>query len=180
MEKILTQERLRELLHYDPNTGIFVWLKTRSTKHILGCTAGSKDTNGYQIIKINSLQYKAHRLAFLYMKGYHPEYEVDHIDRDPSNNKWSNLRHVTHQCNMQNKSKYSNNKSGVTGVYWCKRSKKWCASVKVKGRGLHLGYFLILMDAVIARWKGEVKYGYQTCNTTSSAYQYLKKEGMIE
>ena len=123
MSKTLTQNRLKELLHYDPETGIFTWrVSRRGAKS--GSVAGVHD-NGYIRIKIDYELYLAHRLTFLYMEGYFPEYHVDHKNRIRDDNRWSNLRHVSRQCNQRNASIAKDNTSGITGVCWHKNNKKW-------------------------------------------------------
>lgn len=87
---MITQQRLKELFEYTPDTGLFI-RKIRVGNQIAGNIAGSLKKDGYVYIKIDSKPYKAHRLAFLYMEGYMPE-EVDHINRDCSDNRWCNLR----------------------------------------------------------------------------------------
>jgi hypothetical protein len=81
---------------------------------------------------------------------------------------------------MRNKLEYKNNKSGVTGVSWYPSSEKWRAKITVDKKQISLGYFHSLKDASKARWGAEVKYDFPNCNSTSSAYTYLKKEGVIE
>jgi hypothetical protein len=174
MSKILTQKRLKELLHYDPETGIFRWRVKHTNRVKIGDIAGWENDE-YIIMNIYSEPYKAHRLAWLYMEGYLPEHEVDHRDRIKDNNKWENLRHVSHQCNMRNKVVYKNNKSGVTGVSWHKAEKKWMSYITIMRKLIHLGYFVNLKEAAQARWEAEVKYGFPNCNSTSSAYLYLQE-----
>lgn len=82
-------------------------------------------------------------------------------------------------CNTRNKSIMKNNKSGITGIVWHKRDNKWLSQIMVFGKQLHLGYFDNIIDAVKARWNAEVKYNFPNCNTTSSAYMYLKEHGVI-
>jgi hypothetical protein len=175
--KTLTQERLKELLHYDPDTGFFTWKVDRGNNNVKGKMAGSKNFKSRIAIGIDDTLYLAHRLAFLYMEGYFPEYQIDHKDRNPRNNKWENLRHVSHQCNMRNKSVYKTNKSGVTGVCWNKRDKVWRSFIKsgANQKMKHLGNFKILKEAVQTRWDAEVQYNFPNCNTTSSAYLHLKE-----
>lgn len=175
MKEKLTQERLKELLSYDPETGIFIWkIKIKSVKKedIAGCI----DKKNYRVIRINGKNYFAHRLAFLFMEGYFPENDTDHIDRDKNNNKWNNLREVSHTCNMRNRNIMSNNKSGITGVLFDNNSKKWRAFIKI-GNLIRLGSFNNIIDAVKARWEAEVKYNFPNCNISSSAYVYLKEHG---
>ena len=117
----LTQARLRELLHYDPETGVFAWINPTNKSIKKGDIAGSINGQGYREIKIDYKQYNASRLAWLYMHGYFPEHEVDHRNRIRGDGRWENLRHTSHSCNMRNKSIYKNNKSGIAGVIWHKR-----------------------------------------------------------
>ena len=178
MKTKLTQERLKEVLDYDPSTGVFTWrLGRRRVKR--GSTAGCLKTDGYIQIMIDGKKFLASRLAFLWMEGYFPENDVDHLDRNPANNRWNNLREASRSCNIRNCGKREDNTSGVTGVCWYKAKSKWRSQIRLYGKGIHLGYFKTLFDAAQARWDAEVKYGFPNCNTTSSAYVYLKENGLI-
>jgi hypothetical protein len=175
-QQTLTQQRLKELLDYDPATGIFVWVVakkgTRKNK-----IAGFKRPDGYSTVRVDGKHYLLHRLAWLFMHGYFPEHNIDHIDRDPSNNRLSNLREATQQCNLRNCKKSKANTSGVTGVYWFKRDQKWSAKISAGGKNLHLGQYSSKLDAAKARWDAERKHGYPGCCTTSSAYLFIQAEG---
>lgn len=171
MPKKLTQSRLKELLHYDPEIGNFTWREGNQVagyinKHI-----------GYRLIGIDGKYYNASRLAWLYMEGYFPENDVDHKNRIRHDNRWENLLHASHQCNMRNCKKRITNKSGITGVSWLKRDQKWRAGITIFYKSLNLGHFTSKFDAAHARWEAEVKYDFPSCNTTSTAYQYLKNHG---
>ena len=174
----ITQRKLKELLDYDPLTGLFTCKVKRSPRAMPGTIAGGKDSDGYISICICGAKQKAHRLAFLWMEGYFPENDVDHIDRNPSNNKWENLREVSRQCNLRNCEIGSNNRSGVTGVSYAKRDKTWKACVKISYKNIYLGSFVKKYDAVKARWEAEIKYNFPNCNTTSSAYRYLQANSL--
>lgn len=178
MKEKLTQEKLKELLYYDFETGIFTWKVDRGGSAKKGSVAGCLKNN-YWHIAVNDKRYLAHRLAFLYMEGYMPENGIDHIDRNPKNNAWNNLREVSHSCNMRNCSLFKNNKSGITGVVWEKSTKKWRSNISIPKKNINLGRYDNLADAVKARWNAEIKYNFPNCNTTSSAYLYLKKYGYI-
>ena len=115
-------------------------------------------------------------LAFLYMEGYFPENFVDHKNRIRDDNRWKNLRHVSHLCNMRNQSVAKNNVSGVTGVIWNSQRKRWRGSITIMNKNEFLGHFMTMKEAVRARWDAEVKYGFPNCNTTSSAYVFLQGE----
>lgn len=175
----LTQKRLKDLLHYDPETGIFTWVKSNSNVVCVGDVAGCRHHTGYNHIGVDGKVYNASRLAYLYMEGYLPEHEVDHKDRDRTNDRWSNLRHISHCCNSKNRGVFKNNSSGVTGVYLHKQFKKWCAGIRVNGRQLHLGVFKDKAAAVMARWEAEKTHKFNSCQNQSSAYSYLIKKGLI-
>lgn len=103
---MLTQQRLRELLNYEPSTGVFTWvvnLRGRGGAVRAGKKAGSPDSKGKLQIKVDGTIYFAHRLAFLYMEGAMPINHVDHINRDFKDNRWANLRHATAKENMMNR-----------------------------------------------------------------------------
>jgi len=154
----LTLERLKERLHYDPDTGLF------TRKQSVGASkAGSVVTYtfpgcGYIGIRIDGFLYYGHRLAWFYMTGRWPEGEIDHKDRVRPNNAFSNLREATPQQNRQNHGLQRNNTSGVSGVTWCKRTKKWQASIVLKRKPIFLGRHPYLSDAVAARRAAEHQY----------------------
>lgn len=146
----LTQLTLKQLLDYDPTTGIFRW-KVK----IKGCVspgdiAGFIDEQGYRIIRIFKKNRKAHRLAWLYTHGEYPEL-LDHTDRNRSNNALSNLRLATPRQNTVNRSSMSRYASGYTGVYRKSNTKKWEASVTIQGQRIYLGVFDEPFDAAKAR-----------------------------
>jgi HNH endonuclease len=152
---MLTQAELKELLHYDPATGVFTWL-VAAAKSIKVCSiAGNLKSSGYNHIQIKGKGYLAHRLAWLYVKGCWPEAEIDHLNRIRNDNRIDNLRDVTH---MQNRCNTSNNVSGVPGVAWHKLGKKWQVQIRVAGKSKSLGYFTNIEDAAAARREAELKY----------------------
>ena len=171
----LTQERLRKLLHYDPITGIFTWLVSNSNRINVGDIAGCIYDKGYREIGIDGKIYKASRLAWLYMDGYFPEADVDHVNRNKDDNRWSNLRHVSRICSIRNRGIQKNNSSDVTGIRWNKQMGKWQAQITVNKKQIHLGFFNIKREAVKIRLEAEIKFNFPNCNSTSSAYLYLKK-----
>lgn len=176
----LTQERLKELLHYCPETGVFTWIGKTSTNTRVkkGMQAGCIRPDGYRYIKICQRAYNASRLAWLYQEGYFPENEVDHINRVTNDDRWENLRHVSRQCNARNRGIHKNNSSGVTGIYWHKEKSKWRAKIKVASKTIHIGYYSTKEAAAKARWQAEKKYNFPNCNSTSLAYLYLKERGL--
>ncbi len=133
----LTPERLKELVHYNAETGDFTWAKTRRRCR-LGGKAGCRMRNGYIVIRIDDTLYLAHRLAWLYMTGDWPPEQIDHINRDREDNRWKNLRAVSNMENAWNKTVRSN-KSGFAGVR--RENRKWLAEIKVNYRPIRLGLF---------------------------------------
>lgn len=113
--KSLTAERLRELLHYDPDTGDWTWKVSRSGRVAPGQRAGSV-SDGYLKIFVEGKRYGAHRLAVLYMMGKWPKNRVDHRDGDTFNGRWKNLREATHSQNIANSKLRKDNSSGSKGV----------------------------------------------------------------
>ena len=137
---MLTQARLMEVLRYNPFTGLFTWTSATNDSILIGSVAGSLNGAGRIQIQIDKEVYLAHRLAFLYMDGFIPEF-VDHIDTIPTHNWWTNLRGCTHQQNMCNAKLRKDSCSGIKGVSWDLRKKKWCAYITVSNKRKHLGYF---------------------------------------
>lgn len=169
---MLTQKNLKEQLNYNKTTGIFVWLVYGRGKNFLK-EAGCK-SDGYVVIQINGKSQKAHRLAWLYEYGYMPR-QVDHINHVRSDNRICNLREATQKENMKNSSISSRNRSGVTGVCWCKRNKKWLSQIMVDGRTKHLGYHLDKFEAICARKSANNKYGFHENHGSMSAKPYKKQ-----
>jgi len=178
--KKLTQKRLKELLHYDPETGVFTWVKTVNREVKRGDVAGYINKElGYRLIGICGKCYYASRLAWLYMEGYFPENVADHRDRVRDNDRWDNLRHISRQCNSRNCKLSIKNKSGITGVSWSKRYQKWTANVTILYKSINLGAFNSKLDAAKARWNAEKKHNFPNCNSKSTAYLYLKSHNAL-
>ena len=138
---MLTQARLKEMLSYDEESGIFTWLKITSNRVKVGSIAGSTRKDGYVDIRVDAVRYRAHRLAWLYVHGEMPELFIDHIDGNPSNNRITNLRQATQQQNTYNMRKNSKNTSGFKGVHFHKGTNKWRAVASVNDYPKHIGLF---------------------------------------
>jgi hypothetical protein len=137
----LTQDRLKDLLHYDPATGHFTWKVSRSgVKHCNG-SAGTQNASGYVVIGIDGFIYPAHRLAWLYVYGEWPKHQIDHINRCKYDNRIANLRDATPSENLHNTGINSSNTSGLKGVSFHKKSRKWQAFIRNNGRNQYLGVF---------------------------------------
>jgi len=169
----LTQERLKELVNYDPDTGIFTWACSRVGAHS-GDVAGCFDpTKGYRYIGLDNRQYQEHRVAILYMDGYMPENTVDHKNRIRHDNRYKNLREATYQCQIRNCGPLKTNTSGVKGVAWHKVVKKWRAQIGDNGKHVCIGYFSDFFEAVCHRFAAEQALGFQDCDINSAAKQYI-------
>lgn len=114
-------------------------------------------SRGYLTCSVCDINFFAHRVIYLMLKGEYPEL-IDHIDRNPLNNRIENLRSVDKRVNSINRFPPSNNASGIRGVSWSKSSQKWSAQIKVDQRKIHLGVFSDINDAKIARDTAEIKY----------------------
>jgi len=122
---------------------------------LAGSVAGCTDRDGYLKVCIKSRFYRLHRLAWLYIYGTWPKNQIDHINRNRSDNRICNLRDVTNQQNMCNAGTYNTNTSGRAVVYWDKRDSRWRACIVNKGKYLSLGYFKTFDEAVAARLAAE-------------------------
>ena len=136
----LTQKRLKELLHYDPETGVFTWRITRGSNAVKGTEAGAIDGE-YLRIKIDGKSYRAHRLAILYVTGKWPPHDVDHKNHAGTDNSLGNLRPATEAQNMKNRKLNRNSTSGYKGVTWNKKDQRWWARIMVSGKSKFLGRF---------------------------------------
>lgn len=136
---MITQERLKELFHYDPETGLFTRIKSYGNRK-KGTTAGWNNLNGYLRIDIDKGRYYCHRLAWLYVYGEMPKHFIDHINGKPSDNRIENLRDVVQAMNMQNVQKpQPSNKLGIRGVY--ERRGKFSSQIRSKGKVKYVGDF---------------------------------------
>ncbi len=137
----ITPERLRELLSYDPDTGVFTW-KVNKGREKQGNVAGCKSSHGYITIRIDSKIGYAHRIAWMYVHGKLPEYQIDHINGVRDDNRLVNLRDTTQAVNAQNLLRArSDNQIGVLGVCLDNDSKKFRANITISGKAKSLGSF---------------------------------------
>ena len=166
-------ERLKELLNYDPETGIFLWKVAAGRRVKAGDVAGTVNGKGYIHITIGCKIYQAHRLAWLDYYGYFPEHGLDHEDRDKSNNRIDNLREASNQCNIRNTGNRKNNTSGVKGIYFNKAAQKWSAKINLDSGGYHLGYSTDFTEAVATRLAAEQCLNWSNCDSSSPAFKYM-------
>jgi|SaaInlStandDraft_4_1057021.scaffolds.fasta_scaffold117282_1 hypothetical protein len=129
-----TQDRVRELFNYNKDTGIF------TRKNFGKRDITYVDSNGYISGTIDSKKYRMHQIAWLYLYGNTAgSMDIDHINRDKTDNSANNLRLATRSQNQSNIPKSSNNKSGRKGVSWSKVSNKWLAQIGHNGKVTYLG-----------------------------------------
>lgn len=144
MSRDLTAERLRAVLAYNPETGLFT-RRISIAKFRAGEVAGTqevRDGRVYLRIGVDGVRHYAHRLAWLYSTGAWPVAEVDHIDGNGLNNRIANLRDVSRAVNGQNmRQPHKDSRTGVLGVTWVEAKGRWRASITHNGRPKFLGYF---------------------------------------
>lgn len=136
---MITQERLKELLEYDPETGIFIWIKRTSNRVKVGDIAGVP-SHGYVRISVDGKTYAAHRLAFLYMIGKFPKHEGDHENTVRNDNRWENLRDLPHSVNVQNIRAPHSDSKNLLGVQ-PRSGGKFSAKICFKGSQRYIGVF---------------------------------------
>jgi len=140
---MLTQERLKELLYYHPNTGLFTRIDLSSNSvrtDLVGRLAGGPTSDGYKRINVDGRRYRAHRLVWLYMTGNWPKEEIDHKNRIRDDNRWDNIRESTSTINSQNRggtNKWS--ECGLLGV--TKHGDRFRAKIGVNRDSIHIGVY---------------------------------------
>lgn len=155
MSTKLTQSRLQELLYYNPHSGDFVW-RVSAGSVCAGTVAVGKNADGYTVIQVDGCKYGAHRLAWLYVHGVWPT-EIDHINCVREDNSLDNLRVVSREENMQNKTKaHKNSKLGVLGV--SRWGNKYRASIKAAGKRYDLGLHNTIEEASAAYSAAKLLY----------------------
>lgn len=170
----ISPEELRQLLDYDPETGVFDWAEPNKSWFASPAhweayrlkRAGSppldcEHSQGYKIGGVGGCMVLAHRAAWACYYGEWPTQNIDHINQNRTDNRIDNLRDVPQGENAKNQRRRSDNTSGVTGVYWAAARKKWAAAISLPGgKCVALGRYDKLADAVAARKAAEVKYGF--------------------
>jgi hypothetical protein len=137
---VITLERVRELVSYDPETGDFLRL-VRVANQKAGVKAGAVNKLGYVSIRLDNGTYLGHRLAWFISYGNWPAQQIDHINRNRADNRLVNLREVSSSENKQNCGARSNNKIGIKGVHQCRTTGRWIAQIASECRYYYLGRF---------------------------------------
>lgn len=164
---IVSPSMLRQLLDYDPGTGLFLWRpragqKSWNTRYAGTRAFAYRDKHGYQTGMLLGLRFFAHRIAWAHVHLAWPSDEIDHINHDRSDNRIANLRPVDRTENRRNISRNQNNKSGVCGVHWAPHVQKWVAQISVGGAKMYLGCYADLQDATQARKDAETEYAFHS------------------
>lgn len=137
---MITIERLKEVLCYDPNTGLFIWKISPTNKVKIGDIAGSFHTGGYLQTSIDGVKYYLHRLAWFYMTGKMPA-EIDHKNLNKADNKFDNLREATRTQNSLNTRVKRISKTKLKNVYYEKRRSLYRVSARLNGKRHFIGYY---------------------------------------
>lgn len=158
---MLTQSQIKNIYTYNQKTGDFIRLNSSYRNAAkAGSVAGTIRKNGYVQIYIAGKLYYAHSLAWLYMTGYLPKFNIDHIDHNRSNNKWGNLRACETKENAMNASLSKSNKTGFNGVCFSEARNSYRATVTVNRKHIFLGWFSNICDAINARKLANIEYGF--------------------
>jgi len=152
----ITGDLVRKTFHYDPETGLLTW-KVRPNRRIkIGSIAGSSNWNGYILVSVNNKRLRAHRVIWMYVYDKWPDYDVDHINGVPHDNRLQNLRDVSTARNIQNQRRpQKRNKCGYLGVSLCPLTKKWRARICTNGKHVLIGRFQTPELASQAYWKAK-------------------------
>lgn len=138
-----TFKRVREVLNYDKESGLFKRLLAPGKRQdLVGAQAGGKVGNGYVLVAVDGKQYYAHRLAWLFVHGRWPPQQIDHINGVRDDNRLCNLRLATAAQNNFNRRGKTRKTSEYKGVYWHSKAEKWTSSIQVKGKQIYLGIFV--------------------------------------
>ena len=172
MHKAITYSKIKQLFDYGKDG--FLIRKTNKKK------VGTKSTNGYMQMAINNKSFYIHRLVWMWHNGYFPENIIDHINRNVADNRIENLREVSFSCNLRNSKNRKDNTSGVKGIYWNKRGKRWMFRININGKEKYLGLYIDFDEAVLVRLAAEQCLDWSYCNSNSSAYQYAIKNKLIK
>lgn len=147
---MLTRRRLKEVLRYNPLTGVFI-RRVHQIHSLVGQPAGCFNNEGYLVICIDRIRYKGHQLAWFYMTGRWPRKQIDHKNRRQGDNRFRNLRPASNAQNVINGKRRKDNKSGHKGVAWHNVKKKWIVQIQIDGKQKCIGTVSSLSKAVAIR-----------------------------
>ena len=157
---MLTYQDVKDLVEYNPVTGEIKWQSSGRGRKLDRAVGNINKQLGYFEVRINGHRTYGHRLAWLLTYGEMPKGQIDHVNGIRHDNRLVNLRVVDNQENHKNMKKHKGNRSGVTGVYWSKKAKKWQSYICVGGKQIYPGVYEYLVDAETARKEAEIEYGF--------------------
>jgi hypothetical protein len=137
--KLPSASQVREIFQYDPLTGLFTWKAKTAKNVIVGKRAGWLTDQGYVVIHVLGKRFKAHSIAWLYMTGTAPAHIIDHIDGNPANNRFDNLREATLSQNQYNRTRRRT--KNLKGVRPYNNTGKWKSYIRVGGKQHSLGVY---------------------------------------
>lgn len=144
---------IRDDLDYNPETGVFTWKRHRGQRYVAGRVAGGTDKDGYTLIGWRRKNYRGGRLAWWFVHGVWPEYEIDHINRVRNDDRIANLRPVTHFDNQFNRGKLKRRRVGLPGAHFkgdANRKRPWVAVISINGKSRTIGHFATMEEAAAA------------------------------
>lgn len=150
----ITADRARELFNYDPETGLFAWKDTGRPAFT------SRTAKGYPVGNADGKKYYAHRMAWLITTGEWPTGQIDHINGVNDDNRLINLRDIPRAENQRNMKISTRNVSGIMGVYYIERLKKWGAYIRADGKSKYCGLYATKEEAALVRKRAEIEYGF--------------------
>ena len=154
----ISAEVVRSMFDYNPETGHLIHKRGRGNAPS-GSRAGALKPSGYRVVSVKRHWFQSARVVWLHQYGCWPTHQVDHINHVRDDDRLENLRDVTPQQNLHNLSeKRTNNNSGVPGVHWNTRSKRWYAVIYLNDKAIFLGSYTDIESAIAARRAGKLKY----------------------
>jgi hypothetical protein len=160
---MITKTRLEELFSFDGLKGEFYWKNTKRSgrPNKSRCSLAGSDVLGYREIQIDGKRYRAHKLVWLWHTGVMPSMYLDHINGNPKDNRFGNLRECTPAQNTWNTGLRKTNKTGFKGVCWSKKEQKYVVYIRAGGKKQRIGCYSDLEEAAsasrdaIARYHGD-------------------------
>lgn len=156
---MLTQNKLKEYLYYEPNTGHFTWLKKPSKKTVIGSRAGTLRKDGYRNLMFMGKNYPEHHLVWLYEHGKLPKEQLDHINHIRDDNRISNLREVSISENSRNRTRRTG-RVDEAGIWWCKRRKRYIAEITLNQKKVFQRSFVDVNEAISQRQAKLLELGF--------------------
>lgn len=154
-----SQERLKHLFTYDAERGTLIWKNPTSRRVKVGWDVGTiNPVTGRRAVGVDRRHLYHYRLVWAWHYGDPGSAEIDHIDRDHTNDRIENLRLATTSQNGANRGLLKNNRSGHKGVSWDNQRQKWFAKIEVNRKQIALGRYDRLEDAVEARRRAEAQH----------------------